>query len=201
MRLPGFLLALGLTGLLALATPIRPALAADDASSFIAQTANAVLTLARNTSLSQDQYKQQLHTIADQAFDAPRIAQFVLGRYWRTASPTERQQFVQAFENYMVQVYATRFRQYSGSTFKVVGQREEGNSTMVTTEIAQPNSPQPARVIWQVGKTANGYKITDVSLEGISQAITYRQEFNSVIEQHNGQISALIQQLQQKANG
>jgi phospholipid transport system substrate-binding protein len=201
MRLPGFLLALGLTGLLTLATPMRPALAAEDASSFIAQTANSVLTLARNSSLSQDQYKQQIHIIADQAFDAPRIAQFVLGRYWRTASPTERQQFVQAFENYMVQVYATRFRQYSGSTFKVVGQRQEGNSTMVTTEIAQPSSQQPARVIWQVGKSANGYKITDVSIEGISQAITYRQEFNSVIEQHNGQVSALIQQLQQKANG
>jgi phospholipid transport system substrate-binding protein len=201
MRLPGFLLALGLTGLLALATPIRPALADDAASSFIAQTADSVLKLARNTTLSQEQLKQQIHTIADQAFDAPRIAQFVLGRYWRTASPTERQQFVQAFENYMVQVYTTRFRQYSGATFKVVGQRQEGNSTMVTTEIAQPNSQQPARVIWQVGKTANGYKITDVSIEGISQAITYRQEFNSVIEQHNGQVSALIQQLQQKASG
>jgi phospholipid transport system substrate-binding protein len=201
MRLPGFLLALGLTGFLALAAPIRPALAADDAASFIAQTANSVLTLARNNSISQDQYRQQLHTIADQAFDSPRIAQFVLGRYWRTASPTERQQFVQAFENYMVQVYATRFRQYSGATFKVVGQRQEGNSTMVTTEIAQPNSQQPARVIWQVGKSPNGYKITDVSIEGISQAITYRQEFNSVIEQHNGQVSALIQQLQQKASG
>ncbi|HZB92228.1 MAG TPA: ABC transporter substrate-binding protein [Stellaceae bacterium] len=196
----GFLLALGLCGVLALTAPMQPAKAADDAGSFIAQTADKVLKLARNTTISDAELKRQLHVVADQDFDAPRIAQFVLGRYWRTASDAQRQQFVAAFENYMVQVYASRFRQYSGAQFKVVGDREQSNGAMVTTEIERANE-EPARVIWQLAKTPNGYKITDVSIEGISQAVTYRQEFQSVIEQNNGEISALIQQLQQKANG
>jgi phospholipid transport system substrate-binding protein len=196
----GFLLALGLCGALALTAPMQPAKAADDAGSFIAQTADKVLKLARNTTISDAELKRQLHVVADQDFDAPRIAQFVLGRYWRTASDAQRQQFVAAFENYMVQVYASRFRQYSGAQFKVVGDREQSNGAMVTTEIERANE-EPARVIWQLAKTPNGYKITDVSIEGISQAVTYRQEFQSVIEQNNGEISALIQQLQQKANG
>jgi phospholipid transport system substrate-binding protein len=199
MRLPGYFLALGLAGLVATVPP--PARAADDAAGFIAQTANAVLSLARDKSLSQDQLKQRLHTIADQDFDAPGIARFVLGRYWRTASDTDRQQFIQAFEDYMAGVYASRFRQYSGARFKVVGQRQDGNSMMVTSEISQHSTDQPARVIWQVVKTPQGYKITDVSIEGISQAVTYRQEFSSVIEQHNGQVSALTAELRQKANG
>lgn len=201
MRLPGFLLALGLTGLLAMAAPARPALAANSAGDFIAQAAGSVLTLARDQSLSQDQLTQRLRTIADHDFDGPRIAQFVLGRYWRTASDAERQQFIQAFQEYMVQVYASRFRQYSGAQFKVVGQRQEGKSTMVTTEIDRGKGP-PAKVIWQVANAPDGsYKITDVSIEGISQAVTYRQEFSSVIEQHGGQVSALTQQLRQKASG
>lgn len=195
----GFLLALGICGVLALTAPMQPAKAADDAGSFIAQTADKVLALARNKALSDAELKRQLHVIADQDFDAPRIAQFVLGRYWRTATEAQRRQFVAAFENYMVQVYASRFRQYSGAQFKVVGQRQEGNDAMVTTEIERAQE-QPARVIWQLAKLPNGYKITDVSIEGISQAVTYRQEFQSVIEQHNGQVSALIQQLEQKAS-
>jgi phospholipid transport system substrate-binding protein len=47
----------------------------------------------------------------------------------------------------------------------------------------------------------NGYKITDVVIEGISQAITYREEFSSVIAQHGKQVSALTQQLREKAKG
>jgi phospholipid transport system substrate-binding protein len=197
MRLLRLLPALGL--MLALVAP--PSVAADDAGSFISATAASVLSLARDKNVSQEEFKQRLRTIADHDFDTPRIAQFVLGRYWRSANDAERQQFVQAFESYMVQVYATRFRQYSGAEFKVTGQRQEGNSTMVTTEIDRPNGEAPAKVIWQVAKAGDGFKITDVSIEGISQAVTYRQEFGSVIEQHNGQISALTEQLLQKANG
>ncbi len=197
MRVLRLLPALGL--MIALTT--APAVAADDAGSFISATAASVLSLARDKNVSQEEFKQRLRAVADHDFDTPRIAQFVLGRYWRSANDGERQQFVQAFESYMVQVYATRFRQYSGAEFKVTGQRQEGNSIMVTTEIDRPNGEAPAKVIWQVAKAGDGFKITDVSIEGISQAVTYRQEFSSVIEQHNGQISALTEQLLQKANG
>jgi phospholipid transport system substrate-binding protein len=196
-----FLAAAALAGTLALATPPGRALAADDATSFVGKAADSVLALARDKSLSQDVFKQRLRTIAEQDFDVPRIARFAVGQYWRTASDTDRQQFVEAFEDYMVQVYATHFRQYSGANFKVVGQRQQGDTTMVTTEIAQASGQPPAKVIWQVARQPNGYKITDVSIEGISQAITYREEFSSVLAQHGGQVSALTQQLREKAKG
>jgi phospholipid transport system substrate-binding protein len=201
MRISPVLMALAGAWLLLIGVPARPAVAADDAASFIASTADKVLTLARNQQLPQEEFKKQLHAIADQDFDTPRIAQFVLGRYWRTASEAERQQFIQAFEDYMVNVYATRFRQYSGAKFKVNGQREEGNTAMVSTEIDQGNGKPPAKIVWQLEKAPNGYKITDVNIEGVSQAITYRQEFSSVLAQQGGQISALTQSLRQKANG
>jgi phospholipid transport system substrate-binding protein len=198
MRLFRLVPVLSLVMLLAFLAPAR---AADTPAGFIDQAAGSVLTLAREQNLSPQEFKQRLRAIALKDFDVPRIAQFVLGRYWRTIGPAERQQFVDAFEGYMVQVYATRFRQYSGAQFKVTGQQVQGNAAMVTTEIAQASGQPPAKVIWQVNKGAEGYKITDVTIEGISQAVTYRQEFSSVIERHNGQVSALTQQLRQKAAG
>jgi phospholipid transport system substrate-binding protein len=196
MRIPRQLAGFAVIALLGLASP---ALAADDAASFIAQTGDAVLSLARDRNLSDEQLKERLRTITAQDFDSPGIAQFVLGRHWRSASDAEREQFVKAFEEYMVQVYATRFRQFSGAVLKVVGQRQDGQSAVVSTEIEQAGGQPPAKVIWQVAKQPNGFKITDVSIEGISQAVTYRQEFSSVIEQHGGQVSALTQELLQKA--
>ena len=194
-----FLAAAALAGMLALSAP--RVLAAEDATSFVSHAADSVLSLARDKGLSQDEFKRRLRAIAEQDFDVPRIARFALGQYWRSASDTDRQQFVAAFEDYMVQVYATRFRQYSGASFKVMGQRAQGDTTMVTTEIAQASGQPPAKVIWQIARQPNGYKITDVVIEGISQAVTYREEFSSVIEQHGGQISALTQQLREKAKG
>ncbi len=199
MRLASLLPVLGFAITLAAAPIAAPA--ADDAGGFIAATADAVLSLARDKSLSQEAFKQRLRVIAEQNFDTPRIAQFVLGRYWRSANDAERQQFVQAFQDYMVQVYATRFRQYGGAQFKVTGQHQDGATTMVTTEIERSSGEPPAKVIWQVAKRSDGFKITDVSIEGISQAVTYREEFGSVIEQHGGQVSALTEQLRQKASG
>jgi phospholipid transport system substrate-binding protein len=194
-----FLAAAAFAGMLALSAPRT--LAAEDATSFVSHAADSVLALARDKGLSQDEFKRRLRAIAEQDFDVQRIARFALGQYWRSASDTDRQEFAEAFEDYMVQVYAAHFRQYSGANFKVVGQRAQGDTTMVTTEIAQASGQPPAKVIWQVAHQPNGYKITDVVIEGISQAVTYREEFSSVIGQHGGQISALTQQLREKAKG
>src|SRR5208282_893208 len=38
-------------------------------------------------------------------FDGAEIARFVLGRYWRSASEEERQEFLKLFEDYVVYVY------------------------------------------------------------------------------------------------
>ncbi len=44
------------------------------------------------------------------------------------------------------------------------------------------------------------FKIRDASLEGVSQALTYRDEFASFIERNGGQVTSLIQNLNQRAN-
>jgi phospholipid transport system substrate-binding protein len=50
-------------------------------------------------------------------------------------------------------------------------------------------------------KRDNNFKIRDASLEGVSQALTYRDEFASIIERNGGKVSALIAQLNERAKG
>jgi phospholipid transport system substrate-binding protein len=47
----------------------------------------------------------------------------VLGRYWRTASPEEQQEFLRLFQEYIVQAYAARLGEYGGEPFRVLGSR------------------------------------------------------------------------------
>jgi phospholipid transport system substrate-binding protein len=183
------------------AAPFQGARAADDPAGYITSLGNQTLTLVQAKDRPQGDRKRQFQQLIDQSFDVPAISRFVLGRYWNTASKDQQQQFTQAFEDYMVGVYWQRFSEYSGETFAVKGRRDEGNgTTIVTTEVAQANGQPSAKVDWSVSKESGGYKIGDVSIEGVSQEVTYRQEFASVIEQ-NGGVAALIDHLHQKTAG
>ncbi|MGH7087561.1 MAG: MlaC/ttg2D family ABC transporter substrate-binding protein [Stellaceae bacterium] len=189
--------------LVVLALPFRTALAQSDPRAFMTTVGDEVLKIINNKQASEAQRKQQFTGLIENAFDVPRIARFVLGRYWRTASDAEKQQFQQAFETYMISVYWSRFSSYNGQGFKVTNtQNQGGGNVAVRTEITRPESGQPpVNVDWFLRQNGNGYKIEDASLEGVSQAVTYRDEFSSIIERNGGKVSALIDQLNQRAKG
>ena len=127
-------------------------------------------------------------------FDIPGIAQFVLGRYWRTATPEQQQQFMQLFQEYIAQTYAARLREYSGQPFRVTGSRPSGAETIVTSEVVRQNG-QPIRLDWYVGGQS---KIEDVYVDGVSMKVTHRDEFASIIQNNGGRLDAAFAVLRQK---
>ena len=187
--------------LLLLAALAAPGYAADDPgapSAFVADLAHKALLSVNNKTLSSLDHQRQFEVLLDEDFDVPRIASFVLGHYWQKASDTERQDFTAVFRDFMVRTYSQRFTGYNDESFRVVRQRAEGaNSTVVYTEISQPASDQPIKVEWRVSDR-EGYRITDVSVAGMSMALAQREEFSSSLQRSGGDVSSLIRQLQVK---
>jgi phospholipid transport system substrate-binding protein len=176
-----------------------PSRAASDPAAFVADLGTKAINVLTSTA-SEPERERQFRVLFEQAFDLPAIARFVLGPYWRTASEEQRQEFIKLFENYVIHAYTVRFNAYAGQQLKVVGARPEGdNGALVQSEIALPNSNQPpVKVDWRVSKAGDGYKITDVTVEGVSMALTERQEFASVIQRGGGQVDALLKLLREK---
>ena len=176
-----------------------PARATDDSAGFIADLGQRTIKVL-SSKLSEREREAQFRAIFDEGFDVPAISRFVLGQYWRSATEAQRQDFVALFEAYVVHAYAVRFNEYGGQQLQVTASRPEGDaSSLVQSRIAQPNGAPPLKVDWRVGKTAKGYKINDVVVEGVSMAVTQRQEFASVIQRNGGQIDALLKLLREKA--
>lgn len=132
-------------------------------------------------------------------FDVPLIGKWVLGRYWRTATDAEKEEYLRLFEEYVVITYVERFDQYSGEQIKVVKSvPEPGNDAVVFSEIHRPSGGEPIRVDWRVRNDADIYKIIDVYVEGISMSQSQRKEFTSVIRTQGGKVSGLLDVLRTK---
>ena len=131
-------------------------------------------------------------------FDGPGIARFVLGRYWRSASEQEQQEYLKLFEDDVVLVYGTRLSKFNGETFKLLGSRTEESGTIVSTDIISPSGEAPIKVDWRLITDHGSFKINDVIIEGISMLATQRSEFASVIQRHGGQVGGLLELMRER---
>jgi phospholipid transport system substrate-binding protein len=178
------------------ALPAAPAAAAADPAAVIASLGNEALKVLGkdvDPNLRVTRFRQ----LFTEDFDVPAISRFVLGRYWRLATPTQQQEFVRVFTNYIALAYANRLAEYSGETLRVTGTRTAPDGQLVSSEIIRSAGP-PARVDWLLTPQNGAYKITDVIVEGVSMAVTQRSEFASVIQRNGGQVQGLITALRQK---
>jgi phospholipid transport system substrate-binding protein len=182
---------------------VAPVKAADafsqEASSFVSSLGAEAISTITAANLSEGERISRFRTLFVKGFDIPAIARFVLGRYWRTATPEQQQEFMRLFENMVVQTYAQRFKEYSGQQLKVTGAREEGDGrAIVASQIVQPGGGQAVRIDWRVAKGEGGDKVYDVIVEGVSMSVTEQQDFGSVIQRQGNGVDGLMAQLRGK---
>jgi phospholipid transport system substrate-binding protein len=175
------------------------------AEQYIQVQAQRVLNVLSDRSMSTDAKIHTFRNVVDQIADVPRITRFVLGKYARTATPAQRQQFDPLFRTYAQDVYESRLNEYHGETVTVTGStvRNPGD-VIVDSVVAGGKLQQPGHVGWRVMNNGSGWKIVDVEVSGIWLAITQQQDFVSTIDNAGGNVDVLIGQLEkqvQQQNG
>jgi phospholipid transport system substrate-binding protein len=129
--------------------------------------------------------------------DFREATQIAMGRSWREATPAQQKQLVDEFRALLVRIYSGSLDIYRGQTMKVLPLRAGRNDTdvKVRNQYIREGRP-PVAVDYSMMKTPTGWKIYDISVEGISLVLTYRSEFDSVVRA--GGIEGLIQRLREK---
>jgi phospholipid transport system substrate-binding protein len=170
-----------------------------DAPSLIADLGNRTLAILHETRPSSSRLGL-FHALVVEKFDIPALAQFVAGGFWQGATDADRHRFTNAFEKHVTDLFSDRFSRYSNQTFSIVGHRAQGDGTaIVSSRIVEPNAAQGDQVDWRVAKTTSGFKITDVSVSGLSVAQTKRAEFGSILVHSGGSIAALAAALESRS--
>jgi len=130
-------------------------------------------------------------------FDFARMTQLAVGKYWRTATPEQKQALVTEFRNMLVRTYTKVFTVYRDQTVEVKPSKMATGDIEVTvkTVISKPGS-QPILVDYEMKIAESGWKAYDISIDGVSMVMSYRGTFTSQI-QENG-IDGLIKTLSDK---
>jgi phospholipid transport system substrate-binding protein len=188
-----------LAALLAVAPVARAAAEIDPnrAAAFIQSTGQELVSVL-NSNLPVQARRERVAAILRRAVDVEGTGRFILGRWWRTASPAEQGEYLQLFEETLIRNLASRFGEYQGVRFTLGrSQQRTEDDVLVTTVVERPNSG-PINLDWRVGDVGGQPKIVDLVAEGTSLRLTQRSEYSAVVQRGGNQVGALLNAMRQQ---
>lgn len=117
-------------------------------------------------------------------FDTDYSARLVLGKHWRTATPEQRQRFVDAFYKSLLRNYGAALTDFTADRLIFLPFKGDpaSNQATVRTEVRRDNGAR-VPVNYSLHRTAQGWKAWDVTIEGISYVRNFRADFATEIDQ------------------
>jgi phospholipid transport system substrate-binding protein len=171
---------------------------ANAAQTFIRGLADKALVLVNNKTISDKDRADRFRDLFVASFDIPQIGQFVLGRHWKAATPAQRTDFLKSFEEFTVLTWSTRFKDYSGVSFELEGASPAENGYWIVESHIKRSQGDPLPLGWRVHKVDGAWRITDIIVEGVSMALTQRQDFSSAMQSSGGTIETLLATMHKK---
>ena len=172
------------------------------------ETATAMITAVnenREQIKSDPKITQQLiEKILLPHIDFITASKYVLGKHWDTASKEQKIGFIKAFRTLLLRFYSSALTEYLNSGAELLDPgviHFQDPGTITTRQITlrsevKPKSGKPVPVNYQMHKTRKGWKVFDVSVEGVSVITTYKTSFASEITQSG--LDSLITSLQER---
>lgn len=154
---------------------------------------------ARKAELRSD--PQKLYALVEDKilphFDFDRTSQLVLGKYWKDASPEQRERFSSAFQSMLVRSYSHALIEYDSERIEWAPLRMEGASkdVVIRSNVVRKSGP-PIPINYSVHLKDDKWLVYDVTIDAISLVTNYRGTFANEIRK-NG-LDSLIARLEQK---
>jgi phospholipid transport system substrate-binding protein len=166
----------------------------------VRKTADEILNeiKAHRDVYSQDYNK--LYKMADEKvllhFDFRRMSQWVLGRYWREATPEQRDRFTSEFRDLLVGTYSQALLNYKDQKIEYLPVQRKPDDTEVTvkTEVKQSGGQTDIPIYYSFYKNKDGeWKVYDITIEGVSLVTNYRSVYAGKIREKG--MDALIAEI------
>ena len=183
--------------LLSLPGAVRAEMAPEE---LVRKTADEILAeiKAHRDVYSRDYAK--LYKMADEKvllhFDFRRMSQWVLGRFWKEATPEQREHFTSEFRDLLVGTYSQALLNYNDQKIVYLPVQRKPDDTEVTvkTEVKQTGGQPNIPIHYSFYKNKDGaWKVYDITIEGVSLVTNYRSVYATKIREKG--LDALIAEI------
>jgi phospholipid transport system substrate-binding protein len=184
----------GVLSLTAVAAPV----ASSSPRDMVVDTSQKMLAALKNDKDLLKQNPQRVYDLVSEIvlphFDFTTMSKWVLGKNWRTLNPDQQQRFTNEFRTLLVRTYAVSLSEYRDQKLNYLPLQAAPGADDVTvrTEVLRGGGPV-IPINYSMHLTANGWKVYDVVIDGVSLVVNYRTSFATQIR--NGGVDKLIEQL------
>ncbi|GAB3184460.1 MlaC/ttg2D family ABC transporter substrate-binding protein [Hydrogenophaga aquatica] len=124
-----------------------------------------------------------------------RMTASAVGRFWRQATPEQKQRLQEEFKTLLVRTYAGALSQLKDQTLTLKPSRSRPEDTEVVVRSEVRGKGDPVQLDYRLEKTPSGWKVYDINVLGVWLVETYRGQFAQEINTKgiDGLIASLVE--------
>ena len=142
------------------------------AASFVRQAGAELAGVVAGATSPQDK-QARLGPYLLRVVDEDGVARFCLGRYWQTATPEQRTEYLRLFRLVLLRGVVTRLGDYQAGAVKVsVSTPVQKPDGIYVPTVVEREGNKPVNITWLVTDDGGTMRIADVVAEGMSLRMT-----------------------------
>ena len=164
-----------------------------DPKQFVSEVVNETKKILMTTNTKEYKTKK-LSEMALKTVDIKGVAYYSLGNYRKELNDEQLKEYLILFEKYFLKSFSSRLTDYSEPKIEVISAKIlNPKYTMVESLLLGTDKKPEVKIDWRIyTKNPDKPLIRDLIIEGLSLARTQKEEFSSIIEANNGDITKLF---------
>ena len=141
----------------------------------------------------------KLNAIAERNVDINGIGMYTLGKYRKSINEEQKSKYQKLFRSYLLKSFSSRLVDYTNPRISVISQKKINDKYTIVNSVLEATSTRPqVKIDWRIyTKNPERPLIRDLIVEGLSLARTQKEEFNSIMQNNDGNINALFKTLEE----
>ena len=164
-----------------------------DPKQFVSEVIDETKKILMETNTKEYKTKK-LSEMALKTVDIKGVAYYSLGNYRKELNDEQLKEYLILFEKYFLKSFSSRLTDYSEPKIEVISAKIlNPKYTMVESLLLGTDKKPEVKIDWRIyTKNPDKPLIRDLIIEGLSLARTQKEEFSSIIEANNGDITKLF---------
>ena len=152
-----------------------------EAKRFVESFGSKVIDLLKAPGVDGEERQDRLRHLLYSSLDLDGIGRYILGEHWHEATPEQQREYQALFARYALSLFSRKLSAEKPERIAVVGLDAAGDPQPVVHTRIEGGKGRSVRWSWRLQQADGGYRATDLIMNGVSLAKTYRAEMGSVV--------------------